>query len=57
MKRLKLRFEITMWNCFLTSVLLIWPILVLFDTGWLSDFKDNINASFDHFMEEIEKDL
>ena len=57
MKRLKLRFEITMWNCFLTSVLLIWPILILFDTGWLADFKDNITSSFDHFMEEIEKDL
>jgi hypothetical protein len=55
MKQLKLRFEIAMWNCFLTSVILIWPILTLFDTGWLSAFKDNITTTVDQFVEELEK--
>lgn len=57
MKQLKLRFEIAIWNCFLTSVIVIWPILMLFDTGWLSTFKDNISTSVEQFMEELEKDL
>ena len=54
MKQLKLRFEIAMWDLFLTSVILIWPILTLFDTGWLSTFKNNITATVDQFIEELE---
>jgi len=55
MKQLKLRFEIEIWNLFLMSVILIWPILQLFDTGWLFDFKNNILATCDQFIEELEK--
>ena len=57
MKQLELRFELAMWNCFLTSVILIWPILTIFDTGWLFTFKDNITTTVDHFVEELEKHL
>lgn len=55
MKQLKLRFEIVMWEWFLMSVMLIWPLLLLFDTGWLSDFRDNITSTVDQFVEKVEK--
>jgi hypothetical protein len=57
MKKLRIRFELAIWNCFLTSVILLWPIFELFDTGWLVNFKDNVTASVDHFIKEFEKDL
>lgn len=57
MKRLKLRFELAMFFIFLVSLIFIWPVLMLLDTGWLIHFKNNLITALDDLSERLKKDI
>jgi hypothetical protein len=57
MQRLKIRFELAMFFVFLVSLILLWPLLMILDNGWLIHFKNNLLTALDDLCKRLEEDI